>query len=188
MAFQVTYEETPNPLSLKFIVNAPVSEQTLEFQDRIQARLRSPLAEKILGFPWAKTVLLGKNFVTVTKEDWLEWDIIRDPLSELIKEHFERGEKVLLPKPADIPSGRKEKTEEDSEEVKKIKEILEKDIQPAVSMDGGFIDFVSYKDGVVYLSLQGACSGCPSSTFTLKQAIESRLKQFIPEIKEVASA
>ena len=184
MPFQVTYEMTPNPQSLKFVVDSQICNEIVEINDRNQAN-RSPLAQKILGFPWAKSVFLGENFVTVTKEDWLEWDIICDPLSDLIKEHLERGEKVLLPK---VSSGQKEKTkskEEDSEDVKKIKEILKTDIQPAVAMDGGYIHFVSYEEGIVYLSLQGACSGCPSSTFTLKQGIETRLKQFVPEIKEV---
>lgn len=183
MSFQVTYETTPNPQSLKFIVNSQICDEILEVSDRKQAR-RSPLAEKILGFPWAKSVFLGENFVTVTKEEWLEWDMISDPLSNLIKDHLDRGEKVLLPK---TPAKQKNTAvqEEESEEVKKIKEILEQEIQPAVAMDGGYIEFVSYEKGIVYLSLQGACAGCPSSTVTLKHGIEQRLKQFIPEIKEV---
>ena len=182
MAFQVTYEMTPNPHSLKFVVNAPICTESLEIKDRRKA-VRSPLAAKILGFPWAKTVFLGENFVTITKEDWLDWDTVCDPLSDLIREHLERGEKVLLPEKETIKKQVAE--EKDTETVRKIKEILEKDIQPAVAMDGGFIEFVSYKEGLVYLSLQGACSGCPSSSLTLKQGIETRLKQFIPEIKEV---
>lgn len=188
MAFQVTYEMTPNPQSLKFVVDSQICNETLEISDRSQAS-RSPLAEKILGFPWAKSVFLGENFVTVTKEDWLEWDVICDPLSELIKEHLERGEKVFLPKKTNIQkkSEKAKPDEEDSAELKKIKEILEKDIQPAVAMDGGYIDFVSYENGIVYLDLQGACSGCPSSSFTLKQGIETRLKQFVPEVKEVVA-
>ena len=188
MSFQITYEATPNPHSLKFVVDSQICDEILEINDRAQAQ-RSPLAEKILGFPWAKSVFLGKNFITVTKEDWLEWDMICDPLSELIKEHLERGDKVLLPQAS---SAQKESTKiqfnkEDSTELKKIKEILERDIQPAVAMDGGYIDFVSYENGIVYLNLQGACSGCPSSSFTLKQGIEERLKQFVPEVKEVVA-
>ena len=186
MSFHVTYEATPNPQSLKFVVNSQICDEILEISDRTQAR-RSPLAEKILGFPWAKSVFLGKNFITVTKEDWLEWGMICDPLSELIKEHLARGEKVLLPQqsPVQKESAKMQSGKEDSEELKKIKEILERDIQPAVAMDGGYIEFVSYEDGIVYLDLQGACSGCPSSSFTLKQGIEERLKQFVPEVKGV---
>ena len=185
MAFQVTCETTPNPQSLRFVLNKPICDETLEIKNRAKAG-RSPLAGKILGFPWAKSVFLGKNFVTVTKEDWLKWDMIQGPLSDLIREHLERGEKALLPPVKTQPKKSAGKnSDENSPASQKIKEILERDIQPAVAMDGGFIEFVSYKNGVVYLSLQGACSGCPSSSYTLKQGIETRLKQFLPEIKAV---
>ena len=186
MAFEVTCETTPNPHSLKFVLNQQICDETLEIGDRTKAG-RSPLAGKILGFPWAKSVFLGKNFVTVTKEDWLNWDMIQGPLSDLIREHLERGEKALLPPKAELKKASKEgkSSGESSAETEKIKEILERDIQPAVAMDGGFIEFVSYKNGIVYLSLQGACSGCPSSSYTLKQGIETRLKQFLPEIQSV---
>ena len=156
----------------------------MEISDLKQAR-RSPLAGKILGFPWAKSVFLGKDFVTVTKEDWVEWDILQDPLANLIQEHFEKGGKALLPKSdeeTDSPADTN-----DSPSVRLIKEILQNEIQPAVAMDGGFIDFVSYKDKKVYLNLQGACAGCPSSAFTLKEGIETRLKQSLPEIEEVVA-
>ena len=182
MSVELTWEATPNPQSLKFVLNRTVSEESLEITS-LQLAKRSPLAEKILGFPWAKSVFLGKNFVTVTKEDWVEWDMLRDPLSDLIKEHLETGGKILLPKPT-----KKETEEEDAPSaVKLIKEILQNEIQPAVAMDGGFIDFVSYENKKVYLSLQGACSGCPSSAFTLKEGIEMRLKQSLPEIEEVVA-
>ena len=156
----------------------------MEISDLKQAR-RSPLAGKILGFPWAKSVFLGKDFVTVTKEDWVEWDILQDPLAALIQEHFEKGEKALLPKSNEETDGPADT--DDSPSVRLIKEILQNEIQPAVAMDGGFIDFVSYKDKKVYLNLQGACSGCPSSAFTLKEGIETRLKQSLPEIEEVVA-
>ncbi len=188
MSFKLNYEATPNPNSLKFVVNSQISNEGLEISDRTQAS-RSPLAQKILGFPWAKSVFLGENFITVTKEDWLDWDMVSDPLSELIREHLERGEPILLPKksPVQKKSLDQVQAQEDSEELKKIKEILEKDIQPAVAMDGGYINLVSYENGIVYLDLQGACSGCPSSSLTLKQGIETRLKQFVPEVKEVVA-
>ena len=193
MKFQVSYESTPNPHSLKFAVDSPICSEILEITDKAQAA-RSPLAAKILGFPWAKSVFLGERFVTVTKEEWVDWDILRGPLAELIKEHLEAGEKALLPKPADGEAGARPPDEKgagpqaaaaDSPAVKKIREILERDIQPAVAMDGGHIGFVSYEGGKVYLSLQGACSGCPSSAYTLKDGIEARLKQELPEIQEV---
>ena len=177
----ISWEATPNPQSLKFLVSQPISEEILEITSMEEAK-RSPLAGKILGFPWAKSVFLGKNFITVTKEDWVEWDILRDPLAALIQEHLEKGEQVLLP---EISKETEISDEKDSAAVKLIKEILKNEIQPAVAMDGGFIDFVSYKDKKVYLNLQGACSGCPSSAFTLKEGIEMRLKQSLPEIEEV---
>ena len=176
---KVNYEATPNPNSLKFVLNEKICDEIIEFKDRHSAE-RSPLALKILGFPWAQSVFLGYDFVTVTKEDWLDWEMICDPLSEMIQDHIQQGERVLLPKKESL-----EQEEIETEDVKKIKEILAKDIQPAVAMDGGYIEFVSYKEGVVYLKLQGACSGCPSSSITLKQGIEARLRQFIPDIKEV---
>ncbi len=200
MKLQVSYEDTPNPQSLKFVTSAPICSETLEIKDRAGAA-RSPLAAKILGFPWAKSVFLGENFVTVTKEEWVDWDILRDPLSDLIRDHLQKGEKALLPK-TDRPEGEdalagaakngkspagssESPVSEDSPAAKKIKQILEREIQPAVAMDGGYIGFVSYEEGKVYLSLQGACSGCPSSVYTLKDGIEGRLKQEIPEIQEV---
>lgn len=184
MKFQVSYEHTPNPQSLKFVVNASICDEILEVNNKKEAG-RSPLASKILGFPWAKSVFIGINFVTVTKEDWVEWDILSDPLSQMIQEHLEKGEKVILPKQTQKASSNQQ--QEASPTVQKIKEILERDIQPAVAMDGGYIEFVSYQDNKVYLSLQGACAGCPSSTYTLKAGIEQRLKQDIPEIEEVIS-
>ena len=186
MSYKITYEGTPNPHSLKFTVNTKILSKSLEIKDRSQAK-QSPLAEKILGFPWAKSVFLGEDFVTVTKEDWLEWDMIQNPLADIIQEHLNEGGKVLVELPPSRPEAAKKGEEEDgiNETAKKIKEILEKDIQPAVAMDGGYIEFVDYQDGLVYLKMQGACSGCPSAAFTLKQGIEARLKQSLPEIKEI---
>ena len=182
MKYSITFEPTPNPQSLKFVVNQPISKEIFEVNNPEKAK-RSPLAAKILGFPWAKSVFLGENFLTVTKEEWVDWDILSDPLLDLIKEHLEKGEKVLLPEvKASAPS---DKTSSDT--VRLIKEIIETEIQPAVAMDGGYIDFVSYENKKVYLNLQGACSGCPSSSYTLKEGIETRLKQSIPEIEEVVS-
>ena len=183
MKIIVTYESTPNPQSLKFVVNQSICDEILEIKDLKQAA-RSPLATKILNFPWAKSVFLGQNFITITKEDWMDWEALSDPVGHLIQEHLEQGEAVLLPEPKSSQKPSEESTQ-DSPEAKKIREIIEKEVQPAVAMDGGFIRFVSYEDQKVYLSLQGACAGCPSSSLTLKAGIETRLKQVIPEIKEV---
>jgi Fe-S cluster biogenesis protein NfuA len=178
---QVFYEATPNPQSLKFLVTAQVASEAVNFTAAAEAA-RSPLARKIFGFPWAAGVYIGPNFVTVTKQDWVDWDILAEPLSELIKEHLERGEPVLL---ASVEP--EEDVSNDSPIVRQIKEILRQEIRPAVAMDGGDIIFEKYENGRLYLHMQGACSGCPSSAYTLKEGIETRMREAIPEIQEVVA-
>jgi len=179
---KVFYEATPNPNSMKFNLPEVIGQEQVFFDDPLQAQ-RSPLAQKIFGFPWASAVFIGPNFVTVSKQDWVEWEVLAEPLSQLIQEHLEAGEAVLL----SAPSEDKTVDENDSDIVKQIKNILDQEIRPAVAMDGGDIQFHKYENQIVYLHLYGACAGCPSSTITLKQGVETRLKQSIPEIKEVVS-
>lgn len=178
---QVFYEATPNPQTLKFVPTIPIASESLNITNPGEAA-RSPLAQKILGFPWAAGVFIGPNFVSITKQEWVDWEIIAEPLSELIKEHLMSGEPVLIagPKPIEDDSS-------DSPTVKTIKQILRDEIRPAVAMDGGDITFDRYEAGRVYLHMQGSCAGCPSSMFTLKEGIETRLKQAIPEITEVVA-
>ena len=186
MKYLVICEPTPNPESMKFLVDKPICSEIFEVDSPEKAK-RSPLAAKIMGFPWAKSVFLSENFLTVTKEEWVEWDILTEPLADMIKEHLESGGQVLLPelKKPELKKPESSAQSSDSKSVRLIKEIIENEIQPAVAMDGGHIDFVSYENGKVYLDLQGACSGCPSSSYTLKEGIETRLKQVLPEIEEV---
>jgi Fe-S cluster biogenesis protein NfuA len=186
--YNVFYEATPNPQSMKFIVTAMISDESVNIASAAEAS-RSPLAQKILGFPWASGVFIGPHFVTVTKQEWVDWDIIADPLSELIKEHLQTGGAVLLPAAAEA-AGEDMNAEkpEDSAVVRQIKQILRDEIRPAVAMDGGDISFDRYENGRVYLHMQGACSGCPSSAYTLKEGIETRLREAIPEIQEVVAA
>ena len=173
----VSFEPTPNPQSMKFNFSAPIAEEMAEFNDAGNCR-RSPLATKIFGFPWAAGIMIGHDFVTITKQDWVEWDVIAEPLASLLQEHIERGEAVLLPETSVAAS-------EDSEQVILIKRILNEEIRPAVAMDGGDIVFHRYEEGVVYVYMRGACSGCPSSMMTLKDGVEARLKAALPEIIEV---
>jgi len=180
--YQVFYEATPNPQSLKFTVTAQIANESMNFTN-VQETARSPLARKIFGFPWAAGVFIGPTFVTVTKQDWVDWDILSDPLSDLIREHLQRAEGVLLPD----TSAPEDSGENDSPIVRQIKQILRDEIRPAVAMDGGDIVFEKYDEGRVYLHMQGSCSGCPSSTYTLKEGIETRLRAAIPEIQEVVS-
>lgn len=184
--YSVFYEATPNPQSMKFIVTAMIANESVNFATASEAA-RSPLAQKIMGFPWAGGVFIGPHFVTVTKQDWVDWDIIAEPLSELIKEHLQRGEPVLLPATGEQAAEASADDPSDSPVVRQIKQILRDEIRPAVSMDGGDIVFHKYEDGRVYLHMQGACSGCPSSAYTLKEGIETRLREAIPEIIEVVS-
>jgi Fe-S cluster biogenesis protein NfuA len=177
---QVFYEATPNPQAMKFVVTKNIANETAYFEDA-QKALRSPLASKLFGFPWAQAVMIGPNFVTITKQEWVDWTVLADPLSSLITEHLDRGEDVLL---ADVQVDAKS---DESAAVQTIKHVLNSEIRPAVAMDGGDIVFNRYEDGVVYVHMQGSCAGCPSSTMTLKQGIEARLKEVLPEIKEVVA-
>lgn len=177
---QVRYENTPNPATMKFIFPQPIATESAQFLSASETR-RSPLAAKIFGFPWVAGVFIGLDFVTVTKQDWVEWDIIAEPLSHLLEEHVVDNQAVLLPEIETIHAGK------ETEQTRLIRQILEEEIRPAVAMDGGDIVFHKYEDQVVYVHMQGACAGCPSSMMTLKEGVESRLKMSIPEIIEVVA-
>jgi Fe-S cluster biogenesis protein NfuA len=179
---QITYETTPNPATLKFNFNQNLLDRTLDFTNS-QAAERSPLASKIFGFPWTSAVYLGSNFITVTKQDWVDWDVLAEPLAHLISEHIEQGEPLL----ADIFEPEEESDSNDLPIVKQIKSILNREIRPAVALDGGDVEFAKLEDNILYLKMKGSCSGCPSSKVTLKQGIEVRVKELFPEIKEVVS-
>lgn len=182
---QVFYEATPNPDSMKFVITAKIADETVHFDEPTLAG-RSPLASKIFGFPWAQAIMIGPTFVTVTKQDWVDWDILAEPLSQLIKEHIDANEPILTE--ASEPMAVNDQiNDNDSEVVKQIKTIINRDVRPAVAMDGGDIVFDRFEDGKVYVHMRGACSGCPSSTMTLKQGIEARLKQILPEVEEVVA-
>lgn len=190
-AIKIFAESTPNPQSMKFTVNKKIAEEIWETEDISKAG-RSPLAQKILGFPWASKVFIGSNFITITKEDWVEWETLTEPLAQMIHEHIENKQAVLLAPPSPPLESDKEKKHnssslQDSETVQKIKRILQTEIQPAVAMDGGFIAFAGYENGSVFLKMQGACSGCPSASITLKQGIETHLKNQVPEVEQVVA-
>ncbi|MDE0118454.1 MAG: NifU family protein [Bdellovibrionales bacterium] len=187
----ISVEPTPNPQSMKFTISRNITEETWETEDITKAG-RSPLAQKILGFPWASKVFIGSNFITISKENWVEWEVLVDPLSQMIKEHIESEQAILHPPVSEEEQNNKMESPNnisstDSQTVQKIKQILKTDIQPAVSMDGGFITFAGYEKGTVFLKMQGACSGCPSSSITLKQGIETHLKNQIPEVQQVVA-
>jgi len=177
-------EQTPNPATLKFLPGRPVMAMgTANFTSEEAARV-SPLAERLFALPEVAGVFLGADFITVTKAGDGDWYQLKPAILAAIMEHFTAGRPVLL---ADVAGAAvTEKSEEDEDEVvAQIKELLETRVRPAVAQDGGDIIFHDFEDGVVYLHMQGSCSGCPSSTATLKAGIENMLRHYVPEVVEV---
>ena len=177
-------EQTPNPATLKFLPGRPVMAMgTANFTSEEAARV-SPLAERLFALPEVAGVFLGADFITVTKADDGDWYQLKPAILAAIMEHFTAGRPVLL---ADVAGAAVTETSEEDEDevVAQIKELLETRVRPAVAQDGGDIIFHDFEDGVVYLHMQGSCSGCPSSTATLKAGIENMLRHYVPEVVEV---
>ncbi|MEO8116925.1 MAG: NifU family protein [Bacteroidota bacterium] len=181
-------EMTPNPETMKFVANKLLYPgKSIDFPDESFAG-PSPLAKELFVFPFIKSIFIASNFVTLTKtsdtDDWL--DVI-PPIKQFLKEYIENGGTVVNEEEA--AKVKKEATNmvlaDDEDVVKRIKELLDNYVRPAVEMDGGAIQFKSYNDGIVNLMLQGSCSGCPSSMITLKAGIEGMMKRMIPEVTEV---
>lgn len=176
-------EPTPNPATLKFLPGRVVMETgTANFTEAEDAA-RSPLAERLFQVEGVTGVFLGADFVTVSKGDAIDWFELKSLVLGVIMEHFTAGRPVISG--AATPAAGGGEDGEDSEIVSQIKELLETRVRPAVAQDGGDILFHRYEDGVVYLHMQGSCSGCPSSTATLKAGIENMLRHYVPEIQEV---
>ena len=177
-------EATPNPATLKFLPGKPVLPgSTRDYRSADQAA-ESPLAERLFSVKGVSGVFLGQDFVTVTKKEG-EWQHLKPAILGLIMEHY-LADAPVLTKPAtgDLPT-EEDFDEADKEIVSTIKELLETRVRPAVAQDGGDITFQGYHEGVVFLNMKGSCSGCPSSTATLKHGIENLLRHFIPEVTEV---
>jgi len=177
-------EQTPNPATLKFLPGRMVMESGTANFPMAEGASRSPLAERLFGIDGVTGVFLGSDFVTVTKDADREWHVLKPAILGVIMEHFTAGRPVIN---ADAPAAA-EATEEDDEVVAQIKELLDTRVRPAVAQDGGDIIFRGFEDGVVYLHMQGSCSGCPSSTATLKAGIENMLRHYIPEVVEVRAS
>ncbi|WP_425037666.1 NifU family protein [Primorskyibacter sp. S187A] len=177
-------ESTPNPATLKFLPGQTVLDMgTADFPTPDGAGA-SPLATRIFGIQGVTGVFFGNDFVTVTKGDAVDWDHIKPAILGAIMEHYQSGDPVMSGDAA-APSGHAEHDGEDAEVVGQIKELLDSRVRPAVAQDGGDITFHGFDRGVVYLHMQGACAGCPSSTLTLKMGIENLLRHYIPEVTEV---
>ncbi|MBO6855151.1 MAG: NifU family protein [Marivivens sp.] len=176
-------ESTPNPATLKFLPGQTVLQVgTADFPSPDTAD-KSPLARRLFAVDGVSGVFFGSDFVTVTKADAHEWDHLKPAILGAIMEHFQSGIPVMEGEQA--ASGHAEHTGEDSAIVDQIKELLDTRVRPAVAQDGGDITFHGFERGVVYLHMQGACAGCPSSTLTLKMGIENLLRHYIPEVTEV---
>ena len=181
-------EPTPNPLTLKFLPGRVVMEEGTAFFQNKSDCSNSPLASKLFSIEGVAGVFFGSDFVTITQEENSDWQILKPMILGAIMDHYNSGEQTIIDSEDDSENDATTLTEsanENSTIIKKIKELLDTRVRPAVAMDGGDIVFQGFEEGIVYLHMQGACSGCPSSTATLKMGIENMLKHYVPEVKEV---
>ena len=176
-------ESTPNPATLKFLPGQTVLDMGTADFPNADAAVKSPLAKRIFAAAGVTGVFFGNDFVTVTKADSAEWQHIKPAILGAIMEHYQSGQPVLEGEQAG--GGHAEHTGEDGDIVRQIKELLDTRVRPAVAQDGGDITFHGFDRGIVYLHMQGACAGCPSSTLTLKIRPATLLRHPIPEVTEV---
>jgi Fe-S cluster biogenesis protein NfuA len=176
-------EQTPNPATLKFLPGRDVvTKGVVDFVDAEKAQA-SPLARRVFEIEGVTGVFLGTDFVTVTKAAGEDWYALKPAVLGAIMEHFMSGDPVLEPDAAMVDDAAP--GEEEDELAKQIRELIDTRVRPAVAQDGGDIIFRGFERGVVYLHMRGACSGCPSSTITLKNGIENLLRYYVPEVVEV---
>ncbi|ETX30938.1 NifU family protein [Roseivivax isoporae] len=178
-------ESTPNPATLKFLPGQTVLDAGTADFPSAEGAAASPLATRLFDVSGVRGVFFGNDFVTVTKAEDTDWDHVKPAILGAIMEHFQSGQPVMADDAVQAGSGHAEHSGEDSEIVGQIKELLDTRVRPAVAQDGGDITFHGFERGVVYLNMQGACAGCPSSTLTLKMGIENLLRHYIPEVTEV---
>ncbi len=180
-ALQISAEVTPNPNTLKFNVNRPLVESgSLNFPDKEKAR-GSRLAEALFEVENVIGVMVGPGFITVTKAPASSWPTLAEAVTKTLKTVLESGDVTFARSATSAPAHGESKTDVE----RRIIEVLDNEIRPAVQMDGGDITFHGFEDGIVTLHLQGSCSSCPSSIMTLKMGVENRLKSLIPEVREV---
>ena len=176
-------EHTPNPATMKFLPGVPVMERGTANYTAAAEAASSPLATGFFGIDGVTGVFLGSDFITVTKSDDKDWEVMKPQILGAIMEHFQSGKAVIEGEDA----GPSEPAEEGEGGAigQQIKELIDTRVRPAVAQDGGDIIYKGFEDGIVYLHMQGACAGCPSSTATLKNGIENMLRHYIPEVTEV---
>ena len=177
-------EQTPNPQTLKFLPGKIVMDEGTAFYQNVDDASNSPFAKRLFEVEGVEGVFFGSDFITITKNQSIEWQVMKPLILGSVMDHYNSGE-LTITKEQNSENSSLKKEDTDSDIVKQIKELLDTRVRPAVAMDGGDIIYDSFKDGIVYLHMQGACSGCPSSTATLKMGIENMLKHYVPEVKEV---
>lgn len=180
-------EPTPNPATVKFLPGKPVFDGALDMRDR-ESAAQSPLAEKLFDIDGVSGVFFGTDFIAVTKDtEERDWQHLKPAILGAIMEHYMSGAPIVTGEAAAMAAGDGEEfyDEADAETVETIKDLIETRVRPAVANDGGDITFRGYKDGIVYLDMKGACSGCPSSTATLQHGIQNLLRHFVPDVVEV---
>ena len=187
-------EMTPNPATMKFVCNKHLlgTGESAEFNSKAEAKGYSPLAEELFNLPFVNGVFIASNFVSVAKTDNLSWDFITMELREFIRSWISEEKEILIATPEkrsqdNAISSEPKKEYAPSEYDDAIRDLLDEYVRPAVANDGGAIDFRGYENGIVTVVLKGACSGCPSSTATLKGGIESLLKEHLPDVTEVVA-
>ena len=189
LVISIYTEMTPNPETMKFVANKLLyAGKSIDFPDP-ESATPSPLAAEIFAFPFVNSVFIASNFVTLTKTPEADWEDIKPSIRQFLKDYLEEGKVVIHEDQVVVKDqmGTNIVLSEDGDVVKRIKELLENYVKPAVEMDGGAIQFKKFDDGVVTLMLQGSCSGCPSSMITLKSGIEGMMKRMIPEVTEVVA-
>lgn len=184
-------EQTPNPEALKYVTNRMLYRGVADFKDKDLAAEWSPLANSLMGLTYIKSIYISNNFITVTKEFNYEWPDIMLLIKEFIKEFLENEGVVVAEgfdeymKKMEAENSASQFSGADGEIAQRVKELIDTYVKPAVESDGGNIEFKSYENGRVYVIMQGSCSGCPSSSVTLKSGIEGMLKRMVPEVTEV---
>jgi Fe-S cluster biogenesis protein NfuA len=177
-------EATPNPATLKFLPGKPVlGRGTLDIPNK-EAAAQSPLAERLFGLPNVSGVFFGSDFISVTKNGG-DWQQMKPAILAAIMEHYISGAPIVAQDATPAGDADEFFDAKDASTVATIKDLIETRVRPAVAGDGGDITFKGYKEGVVYLHMKGACSGCPSSTATLKHGIQNLLRHFVPDVTEV---
>ncbi|MBK8969414.1 MAG: NifU family protein [Lewinellaceae bacterium] len=184
-------EHTPNPEAIKYVTNRLLYRGIADFKEKELADEWSPMAHSLMELPYVKSVYFNNNYVTITKELNYDWTEIMLKLKEFIKDYVEKDGVVVNDGFAEFAEQQMAKNNaaqfagEDGEIAKKVKELIDTYVKPAVEMDGGNIEFKAFEKGRVFVTMQGSCSGCPSSTVTLKAGIEGMLKRMVPEVTEV---